>query len=122
MPTARATVPLLHWFLGIGMLVLSATFAAAGATQSPAVRSHKDVVYATVEGKPLALDLYVPARADAAPLLVWVHGGAWSQGTKANPPRHFVAHGIATASLDFRQSTDAVFPAQVHDIKAAIRD
>lgn len=92
-----------------------------GAIQAPAIREYKDVVYATVEGKPLALDLYVPSRADAAPLLVWVHGGAWSQGTKANPPRQFIEHGIATASLDFRQSTEARFPAQVHDIKAAIR-
>jgi len=36
-------------------------------------------------------------------------------------PKVFVANGIATASLDFRQSTEARFPAAVHDIKAAIR-
>ena len=106
---------------GLAAVLLTAVLPAAGSTQAPSVREYKDVVYATVEGKPLALDLYVPSRADAAPLLVWVHGGAWSQGTKANPPRHFIAHGIATASLDFRQSTEARFPAQVHDIKAAIR-
>ena len=106
---------------GLAAVLLTAVLPAAGSTQAPSIREHKDVVYATVEGKALALDLYVPTRADAAPLLVWVHGGAWSQGTKANPPRHFIEHGIATASLDFRQSTEARFPAQVHDIKAAIR-
>ena len=52
---------------------------------------------------------------------MWVHGGAWRSGTKAKPPMAFVQNGIAMASLDFRQSTDARFPAAVHDIKAAIR-
>lgn len=84
-------------------------------------REHKDLVYATVDGKSLGLDLYVPAGVPSPPLLVWVHGGAWRAGTKAQVPMQFVEHGFATASLDFRQSTDARFPAQVHDIKAAIR-
>jgi acetyl esterase/lipase len=86
-----------------------------------AAREHKDVIYATVDGKDLGLDIYLPAGVEAPPLLVWVHGGAWSSGTKAQVPMVFVANGIATASIDFRQSTDARFPAQVHDIKAAIR-
>jgi acetyl esterase/lipase len=84
-------------------------------------REYRDVVYATVDGLNLGLDLYIPAGVPAPPLLVWVHGGAWRSGTKAQPPRVFVENGIATASLDFRQSTDARFPAAVHDIKAAIR-
>ncbi len=55
------------------------------------------------------------------PLLVWVHGGAWSAGSKEQYPEVFVTKGFALASLDFRQSTEARFPANVHDIKAAIR-
>ena len=86
-----------------------------------AAREFKDVVYATVDGKTLGLDVYVPAGVQSPPLLVWVHGGAWSSGTKAQAPTVFVANGFAMASLDFRQSTEARFPAQVHDIKAAIR-
>ena len=42
-------------------------------------------------------------------------------GTKADVPSEFVENGIASASVDFRQSTEARFPAMVHDIKAAIR-
>ena len=84
-------------------------------------RQFKDLVYATVDGKALALDLYLPEGVKAPPLLVWVHGGAWSGGSKAGVPKVFVEQGIATASLDFRLSTEARFPAQVHDIKAAIR-
>ena len=86
-----------------------------------AAREFKDVVYATVGGKDLGLDVYLPAGVPSPPLLVWVHGGAWSSGTKAQAPMVFVANGFALASIDFRQSTEARFPAQVHDIKAAIR-
>jgi acetyl esterase/lipase len=84
-------------------------------------RVQRDLVYATVNGKSLALDLYMPANVAAPPLVVWVHGGRWMNGTKADVPTEFVEHGIATASVDFRQSTEARFPAMVHDIKAAIR-
>lgn len=89
--------------------------------QAQSVRLHADLVYATVDGKNLALDVYVPEGVKAPPLLVWIHGGAWSSGTKAGVPKVFVGRGIATASLDFRQSTEARFPAQVHDIKAGVR-
>jgi acetyl esterase/lipase len=95
--------------------VISGSFGAQPAHE------HKDVVYATVDGRDLGLDLYIPAGVPRPPLVVWVHGGAWRSGTKAQVPPIFVQHGFATASLDFRQSTDARFPAAVHDIKAAIR-
>ena len=85
------------------------------------VRSQKDIVYVTVGGKPLALDLYMPAGVDRPPLVVWIHGGRWMNGDKSDVPLAFVNNGIATASLDFRQSTEARFPAMVQDIKAAIR-
>jgi acetyl esterase/lipase len=84
-------------------------------------REYKDVIYATVDGKPLGLDLYLPADVKSPPLVVWVHGGAWYLGTKAQYPGALVQQGFALASLDFRQSTEARFPAAVHDIKAAIR-
>ena len=108
-----------------GRRILAATtcawsFLAAVASAQPA-RQHKDLVYARVDGKELALDLYLPAGVPSPPLLVWVHGGAWTTGSKVSVPPVFVANGFAVASVDFRQSTEARFPAQVHDIKAAIR-
>lgn len=84
-------------------------------------REFKDVVYSEVAGKSLALDLYLPAGRASPPLLVYVHGGAWSSGTKAQYPAVLVERGFALASVDFRPSTEARFPANVHDIKAAIR-
>jgi acetyl esterase/lipase len=85
------------------------------------VRTQENIVYATVGGKPLALDLYMPAGVDAPPLVVWIHGGRWMNNDKSDVPMAFVERGIATASLDFRQATEARFPAMVHDIKAAVR-
>ncbi|MGE0159275.1 MAG: alpha/beta hydrolase fold domain-containing protein [Gemmatimonadales bacterium] len=100
----------------LGLLLASGDDALAQARQT-----RRDLVYATVEGRDLALDLHWPAGETDPPLLVWVHGGRWSSGTKAQVPSVFVEHGFAVASVDFRQSTEARFPAQVHDIKAAIR-
>ncbi len=82
---------------------------------------HRDVVYATIGEKSLSLDIYLPDGVEMPPLLVWVHGGAWRRGSKEWVPFVFVENGFATASLDYRLSTEAPFPAQVHDIKAAIR-
>jgi acetyl esterase/lipase len=82
---------------------------------------HTDIIYATIGGRRLALDLHMPAGVDQPPLIVWVHGGRWVLGDKSEVPMTFVAAGIATASLDFRQADEARFPAMVHDIKAAIR-
>lgn len=83
--------------------------------------THKDIVYATVDGKELKLDLYLPSNTATSGLLVFVHGGAWRGGSKDGVPKIFPDNGIPTASLEFRQSTEAKFPAQIHDIKAALR-
>jgi acetyl esterase/lipase len=93
----------------------------ASSPQGTGAQERKELIYAAVDGKELRLDLYRPAGATSPPLLVWVHGGAWRSGSKSQFPKQFVEHGYATASLDFRLSTEARFPAQVHDIKAAIR-
>ncbi len=53
---------------------------------------------------------------------IWVHGGAWRAGSRSNVPvTELTKHGFAIASVDYRLSGEAPFPAQVHDIKAAIR-
>ena len=84
--------------------------------------STKDIVYANVDGLDLALDIYMPESAENPPLVVYVHGGAWQFGTKNSVlPLQFVENGFALASIDFRQSDQAQFPAQIHDIKAAVR-
>lgn len=80
-----------------------------------------DLEYAVVDGHSLRLDLHRP-QAEKAPLIVYVHGGAWRAGSKSDVPiAALLQHGYAIASVDYRLSTQARFPAQIHDIKAAIR-
>lgn len=55
-------------------------------------------------------------------MIVWVHGGAWRAGSRKDMPlTKLVTAGYAIASVDYRLSITARFPAQVHDLKAAIR-
>lgn len=69
------------------------------------------------------LDLYLPEKASCPmPLIVWIHGGGWRGGDKARVPAiPFAGKGYAVASINYRFSHDAIFPAQIHDCKAAIR-
>lgn len=81
-----------------------------------------DIQYATADGHRLQLDLYLPEGVSQPPLLVWIHGGAWRAGSKDHMPlAALVQQGFAVASVDYRLSPVARFPAQIHDIKAAIR-
>jgi ankyrin repeat protein/acetyl esterase/lipase len=85
-------------------------------------REIKDVEFARVGQDPLQLDLYLPAKSRTPRLIVWVHGGAWRSGSRENMPLiALVQAGWAVASVDYRLSPISAFPAQVHDIKAAIR-
>jgi acetyl esterase/lipase len=70
------------------------------------------------------LDLYLPGQSDhkKSPLIVWIHGGAWRYGDKKdNPALFFAQHNYAVASLNYRLTDKARFPAQIQDCKAAIR-
>jgi len=69
------------------------------------------------------LDLYLPEKVEGRlPLVVWVHGGGWQGGSKEGCPAVWLtAKGYAVASINYRFSQHAVFPAQIEDCKAAIR-
>ncbi len=85
----------------------------------------KDRVYREIEGRELKLDLYRPedvAMDAACPLIVWVHGGGWFSGTKVGPRGlRQVRRGYALASIEYRLSGEARFPAPLQDCKAAVR-
>jgi acetyl esterase/lipase len=81
----------------------------------------KNIVYAEDGDKKFQLDIYKPKEQKEPYLIVWVHGGAWHSGSKENPPLGMLPYGYALASVDFHASTEKPFPANVHDIKAAIR-
>ncbi|NTU59269.1 MAG: alpha/beta hydrolase [Chlorobiaceae bacterium] len=91
----------------------------------------KDVVYSTIPGyRPLLLDLYTPAGKGRRPLIVYIHGGSWTNGSKRSTANFqdfpgvlaaLAGQGYTVASVDYRLSSEAKFPAAVQDIKAAIR-
>ncbi len=104
-------------FIPLIVLLCTAQVSASAAPPSPL----KDIPFAEINGQTLALDLYLPATPPKG-VIIWVHGGAWRAGSRAKPGlQGMTAHGWAVASVDYRLSGTAPFPAQAHDIKAAIR-
>ena len=94
---------------------------------------HHGVEFGVVEGfRPLLLDLYLPVASAPCPAIVYLHGGGWAVGSRRRFGRAFASWsptaldriaqaGFAVASVDYRLSGEARFPAQLHDVKAAIR-
>ncbi|MFO0937679.1 MAG: alpha/beta hydrolase [Gemmataceae bacterium] len=84
-------------------------------------RVEKDLVYGPHERN--KLDLAVPQGDGPFPLIVWIHGGGWEMGSKAGfgPLIEQIPRGYALASIAYRFSQHAVFPAQLLDAKDAIR-
>lgn len=81
----------------------------------------KDLEYARIEETGLRLDLHQCGQ-QKGPLVLWIHGGAWRSGSKASMPLNdLVCAGYPVASVDYRLSPVAKFPAQIHDLKAAVR-
>src|SRR5699024_8303466 len=99
--------------------VLAFTLCVTGAAMAD---SYSDIDYAERPTGALKLDIYLPEETENPSLVVWIHGGAWQFSDKSDPlALPIVAQGFALASLDFRQATEAPFPAQLNDINEAIR-
>lgn len=86
--------------------------------------THENLTY--VEGKGhyrQKLDLYLPEDTSTpVPTILWLHGGSWSEGDKSTVPLlGLVRSNIAIASANYRFTHQAPFPAQIHDVKTAIR-
>ena len=98
----------------------------SGAARLPAgVKAHRDLAYVTGGHERQKLDLYLPEKTGKPlPVVIWIHGGGWQSGSRGNCPplrQGFVERGYAVASIGYRLSGDAIFPAQIEDCKAAIR-
>jgi len=86
-------------------------------------RVFKDIVYERVGERALLLDLYLPAGTnEPVPLVIWVHGGGWRNGNKSGIKNASGAlkRGYALASVSYRLSGEAIFPAAIEDCKAAV--
>ncbi|MFE4833666.1 alpha/beta hydrolase fold domain-containing protein [Arthrobacter sp. NPDC056691] len=94
---------------------------------------HRELNYAIAVGfRRLSMDVWLPrnTRDARVPLVVWIHGGAFQLGDRRELPPTFQPNsvfrllneaGIACATVDYRHALEAPFPAQLHDIKAAVR-
>ncbi|MFI5455615.1 MAG: alpha/beta fold hydrolase [Isosphaerales bacterium] len=123
--------------LGIGgcLLILCEFSMAAGGDEppkaaqpkaaGPKVTFEQDIVYSKIGSSELKLDLARPAEGEGLiPVIVVIHGGAWRGGNKSDVraiSSEFVRRGYATVAPQYRFCPKDPFPAQVHDVKAAVR-
>jgi len=114
-------------FFGLAALLVGLVGCGDSDALSPLPEGRRwiDLAYAS-ESQAQRLDLYLPAEGDGPfPLLVWIHGGGWRGGDKGFGQNSFqlqaLSEGFALASLNYRLSGEATFPAQIHDVKTAIR-
>lgn len=116
-------------FLILALLTSAAFAEPAKPTPKPyvlpeGVRMEKDIAYVPDADEAQKLDLYLPDQASEKPLplIVHIHGGGWRGGNKFPCPfTPMVRLGYAVASVEYRFSQKAVFPAQIQDCQAAIR-
>lgn len=90
------------------------------------VRVHENLVYSTVAGRELHLDILVPAapRTKPAPAVILLHGGGWKSGDRSQTipmARRLAGSGYGAVAVEYRLSPEALYPAAVHDVKAAVR-
>lgn len=124
--------------LALGVSMLFKAFSPGSTASTPAVSTASaspsaaatatvlhDLVYVPGSGSNAhKLDLYLPQNSKSKkwPLVIWIHGGAWLGGDKNPAPyEEFIKNGYAFASVNYRLIDEATFPAQIHDLKAAVR-
>ena len=93
----------------------------ASAKSTSAATVIEDIQFAEIDGHKLLLDLHMPDES-RPPLVVYIHGGGWKGGSrKSCHVKGLADHGFAVASISYRLTDQAIFPAQIHDCKGAIR-
>jgi acetyl esterase/lipase len=90
------------------------------------VSAEENIVYARYGERRLHLDIFSPReKADLRyPGVILIHGGGWRSGNRQMewPMAQYLAtHGYVTATVEYRLSIEAQYPAGVHDLKGAIR-
>ncbi len=87
-------------------------------------RIDKDIMFADAGQRPLKLDIYHPTAKPNGAAVVMLHGGAWARGDRAMLAPHATAlamQGYMAVVPEYRLTGEAVFPAQIHDVRRALR-
>ncbi|XHR98026.1 alpha/beta hydrolase [Mucilaginibacter sp. UC70_90] len=93
---------------------------------SKAVTEVRNLVYGRVGGRELHIDAFTPSavKKKPTPAVIIIHGGGWRSGNRAQHiplAQHLAALGYASFTVEYRLSTEALYPAAVNDIKWAIQ-
>ncbi len=127
--------------LAIGLILAASLIQACSQATSPEINSYplvpmnpaklgtveRDITYGTADGVPLKMDIYYPEFATGAvPAVLYVHGGAWVQGDKSEGVGikeipELRSRGYLVAAVNYRLAPDYKFPAQIEDVKCAVR-
>jgi len=86
--------------------------------------AEENIVYKSIKGRKLHLDIFRPKDMNKYPAVLLIHGGGWSSGDKSllvPMAEKLSSNGYVTASVEYRLSPEAKYPAAVYDIKSAIR-
>jgi acetyl esterase/lipase len=90
----------------------------------PGATVYPDLSYVSHGSPNQKLDLYVPKVGQNFPVIVFIHSGAFCMGDKRQWIRYqlgYLDQGYGIASINYRLSSEAVFPAQIEDCKSAVR-
>lgn len=93
--------------------------------QDGRVSVEENVVFGTGGGRELHCDVFLPPQpGEARPAILLVHGGGWAQGDRTQLRGYGIQlarYGFVCVASEYRLSGEAVWPAQIHDVKAALR-
>jgi len=115
----------LYFFAAVSLILeaFSTVGCASYAPARPGETNHRKLLFASPQGHDLYMDLYVPRTVRPAPVVVWIFGGSWKYGSNGYHLnlRDLTAFGIAVASIQYRLSGTAKYPAQLEDCEAAVQ-
>lgn len=112
--------------IAISLIMFGCKKQAKDSGSLPVQKQYLDVAYASGSSAQ-KLDIFLPDTMKTQnPVLVWIHGGGWKSGDKAefrntNRLKELRRRGYAVVVINYRLSGEATFPAQIYDVKAAIR-
>ncbi len=114
------------WICGCLLLLFCSRLAAGeplAAEAKPTVRAIRDLVYRDVDGVAIKADVFRPANDQVYPLVLMIHGGAWSSGDKRNLLNHcheMANAGFVAVSINYRLAPLHRYPAQIEDCRVAL--
>lgn len=112
------------WFTVLVVIIFSVFFYYKNTKISSNYSVKKDIAYSNVSPTN-KIDIYTPnsTNTNTHPVVVWVHGGAFKMGSKSNPQSldRLISEGFVVVSVDYRLSSEAVWPAQKDDMANIIK-